>query len=583
MALMSPVLVLPVPCLAAEQDRPSVEVKITGVEGKLLENIRGYLRIYQKKDDPRFDLQWLKFLHREAPQDIRKALEPFGYFNPAIKFSLVHERGNRWKAQYHVRPGPRVVIRQVDIRIRGKGNKDPDLRKLVSTFPLKPGDFLDQDAYEKAKKEILELALSKGYVDVKAKTGQILVNPVKATAVIRLHIDTGRRYYLGRINVEQDFLEPGLLKRYLRKFHQGRVFTNTLLLQMQQELSNTGYFSLVDVKPRFDRVKDQHVPVDITLLPGKRHRFSLGLTYDSEIGPKALIHWHDSRLNSMGHTCDAWFNLSRKEKTLRTAYWIPAEDPRTDRYGILTKLENEKTDSTKRYTADIDGVYYFLWKKWSSKAFLEAKLERFRHSGESWTITKMFSLGGRLKRSKFPRGPFPRTGWYLYSELRGSAGLLSDTAYIREHFQTRVFIPAGSRGRLLLQGRLGVAGVSHYSKYPTSLRFFAGGDGSVRGFRWKELGPKDSDGDVEGGRNVMTASCEYDYRVLEKWVSALFVDAGNAFNGSLDKVYVGTGVGVRYLTSVGSARLDFAWPVNEDGRGMNLSSMKFYFGFEITM
>ncbi len=573
----------PVIAAPAHGDGPVVDIEIKGVEGQLLENIKGYLRIYQKRDDPHFNLQWLRFLHRKAPQDIRKALEPFGYFSPRIKSSLVKEGDDRWKAVYVVEPGSRVVVRQVDIKLSGQGKDDQDLRKLVSSFPLKPGDYLDQDLYEKAKKEMVQLALSKGFVDVRAETAKILVDPAKGTAIIRLHIDTGHKYYLGKIRFHQDFMDPGLLKRYLREFHQGDIFTDTLLLEMQQELSNTGFFSLVDVKPALDEVQDWHIPVDITLLPASRNRFSFGFGYDNDIGPKALIYWHNSRLNSLGHTCDAWFRMSTKKKAFKSAYWIPAEDPRTDRYGILTNLEYETTDDTKRYTADLDWGYYFLWKKWSSKLFLEGKMERFLESGESWTLTKMFSLGGRLERSSFPKKPFPRSGWYLYSELRGAAGLVSDTAYIREHLRARYLVPVGSRGRILLKGRLGLAGVTHFSKYPTSLKFFAGGDESVRGFRWKELGPKDSDGDVEGGRNVISGTWEFDYRVLEKWVAALFVDAGNAFNGHLEKIYVGTGIGGRYLTSVGSVRLDFAWPVNEDGRGMKLSSMKFYFGFEITM
>ncbi len=568
---------------AAEQDKPSVEIEIKGVEGKLLQNIKGYLRIYRKKDNPHFNVQWLKFLHRRAPKDIKEALEPFGYFSPVIKSSIIKESGNKWRVIYQVDPGPRVVVRQVDIKLEGEGSTDPDLRKLISSFPLKPGDFLNQDLYERAKKDIIQLALSKGYVDVKAETARILVNPENATSVIRLYFNTGRRYYLGKIKFHQDFMDPGLLKRYLRDFHQGDIFTNSLLLEIQQELSNTGFFSLVDVHPLFDQVENQQVPVEITLHPASRNRFSFGLGYDSDIGPKALIHWHNSRLNSLGHTCDAWWRMSNKKKSLKSAYWIPGEDPRTDKYGILTNLEYETTDDTRRYTADLDGGYYFLWKKWSSKLFLEGKVERFHESGKSWTITKMFSLGGRLERSSFPKTPFPRRGWHIYSELRGSAGLISDTAYIREHLRTRLLLPLFQRGRIMLKGRLGFAGVTHFSKYPTSLKFFAGGDGSVRGFRWKELGPKDSDGDVEGGRNVISGTWEFDYQVLEKWVAALFADAGNAFNSSLDKIYVGTGFGVRYLTSVGSVRLDFAWPVNEDGRGMKLSSMKFYFGFEITM
>ncbi len=569
--------------MAAEDARPSVEVEITGVEGKLLDNIKGYLRLLQKRDDPNFNINWLKFLHKEAPDDIRKALEPFGYFKPQIDLSLEKIDENKWKATYRVVPGPRVVISDIDIKLSGEGADDPSLKELVEKFPLKKGDVLDQGVYEKAKKELIVTALSKGYVDVHPTVKQLLVDPEENTVAIRLHIDTGPRYYIGDIRIHQDFLKPDLVRSYIKDIQKGQVFTNTTLLELQQELSNTGFFSLVDVVPDFENARDRLVPVDITLYPADANKLTFGFGYDTQVGPQAMTHWSNRRLNSYGHSMDAWVNVSPLKNSFRGAYWIPAGDPRTDRYGIITKVEQEETDDTDRNTADLEGGYYFVWHDWSSKLFTEAKLERFRTKGNSWTRTKMLSFGGRLERSSFPRDVFPRSGWYLYSELRGSPGLISDTAYVREHLRTRLFLPAGQRGRFILRGRLGLAGVSDYDSYPNSLRFFAGGDESVRGYRWKELGPKDKDGDVVGGRNVMSATAEYNYRVLDKWVAALFADAGNAFNSSLDKIYVGTGLGVRWLSPVGSVRLDFAWPVNEDGRGMKLSSMKFYFGFEITM
>lgn len=568
---------------SADNNHPSVKIEITGIDGELLNNVKGYLRLYIKRDDPHFSVQWLRLLHAEAPEDIRKGLEPFGYFGPKIKYSLKKISDNKWLCKYHVDPGRRVTVSEVDVRLQGEGADDPDLRALIGHFPLKKGDYLDQDIYESAKKRIIQLALAKGYVDVKAVKREILVDPEKGSAVIRLHVDTGPRYYLGQIRIHQDFMDQDLIRRFISDVHPGDAFSNTLLLKLQQELNNTGYFNFVDVVPAFDRAKDRRVPVDITLSPADANRLSFGLGYDTEVGPNGSMHWHNARLNSYGHTADTWVNLSTKKNSLKGAYWIPARDPRTDRYGIITRFEQEETENTYRHTADLEGGYYFLWRKWSSKLFTEAKFERFRTNGDSWTYTKMLSLGGRVERTEVPRDIFPRHGWYLYSELRASPGLISDTAYIREHFRTRFFLPAGSRGRFFLRGRLGMAVASDFSKYPNSLRFFAGGDESVRGYRWKELGPKDGNGDVIGGRNVLSATCEYDYRVLDKWVAALFADAGNAFNSSIDKVYVGTGVGVRWLSPVGSVRLDFAWPVNEDGRGMKLSSMKFYFGFEITM
>ena len=565
-------------------ERPQVKIEITGVKGRLLKNVKGFLRLSEKAKDPKFTIQWLKFLHQEAEEDIKKALEPFGYFTPEIKSELQQTGPNRWLARYHIDPGPRIRIKEVDVRLSGQGARDPDLLKLVRDFPLKAGDFLDQELYEKGKRAIIKSALSKGYMDVRAVVKKVLVDPEAKSAVIKLHIDTGAMYFLGKIRVHQDFMDPDLIERYIRGLKEGEPFTEESLLRLQQLLSDTGYFSLVDISPALDETGEDHrIPVDIYLEPASRHTLSFGIGYDTEVELNGSFHWHDARVNSLGHTSDIWTRLSMKQNMLKAAYWIPGSDPRTDRFGLSASLEQEDSADTERNTLDLEGGYDFLWSGWRSKLFSELKFERFRGSGESWTATKMFSVGGRVERSTIPKGPFPQRGWYLFSELRGSPGLYSDTAYMREHFRGRLLIPAGSRGRFLLRGRLGLAQVSKFSKYPDSLRFFAGGGESVRGYRWKRLGPEDSEGNVIGGRNVVSASCEFDYRVLERWVGALFVDAGNAFNGTLDKIYVGTGFGIRWLSPVGTVRLDLGWPVNEDGRSVKLSSVRFYFGFEITL
>ncbi len=569
--------------------RPRVKIEIIGIKGRLLKNVKGYLRLLEKSKDPRFSRQWLKFLHQEAPADIRKALEPFGYFTPSIESELKELGDGRWKAIYRIDPGPRVQVRQVDVRLLGEGASDAELERAARDFPLKPGDPLDQELYERGKRAIIKLALSKGYVDVEPKVKKVLVDPERQSAVIRLHIDTGPRYFLGEIRLHQDLadqeaIDQGLIRRYLKGIEPGQPFSDRLLLDLQQALSNTGYFSLVDVTPAFDEADEGHrVPVDIRLEPSNRHTLSFGVGYDTEIELNGSFHWHNARVNRLGHTSDLWARLSMKQNTIKGAYWIPGEDPRTDRFGMISTLEQEDSADTERNTVNVEGGYHFLWDEWSSKLFTELKLERFRSDGDSWTYTKMLSLGGQLEKSTIPKGPFPQRGWYLYSETRASAGLFSDTAYIRQHMRGKLLLPAGSQGRLLVRGRLGLAAVSRFSRYPDSLRFFAGGGESVRGYRWKRLGPEDGDGNVVGGRNVISAGCEYDYRFLEHWVGAIFVDAGNAFNGSLDKIYVGTGLGVRWLSPVGTVRVDFGWPVNEDHRGMKLSSVKFYFGFEINL
>ncbi|MGB4344512.1 MAG: BamA/TamA family outer membrane protein, partial [Moraxellaceae bacterium] len=104
---------------------------------------------------------------------------------------------------------------------------------------------------------------------------------------------------------------------------------------------------------------------------------------------------------------------------------------------------------------------------------------------------------------------------------------------------------------------------SSFDDVPVSMRFFAGGDQSVRGYDYKSISPRDELGIAVGGRNLATGSLEYNYTVYPKWRVALFTDAGSAFNSVNEPMKVGAGTGVRWVSPLGPIRLDFAWSVSE--------------------
>lgn len=120
--------------------------------------------------------------------------------------------------------------------------------------------------------------------------------------------------------------------------------------------------------------------------------------------------------------------------------------------------------------------------------------------------------------------------------------------------------------RLLGRIQFGGSATNGYKSIPPSLRFFAGGDQSVRGYDYQSLSPKNSQGDRIGGRYMMAGSVEYQYSVAEKWRIATFIDQGNSFDKlELPSLKTGVGVGVRWVSPVGPIRVDLAHAMNDDG------------------
>jgi translocation and assembly module TamA len=96
------------------------------------------------------------------------------------------------------------------------------------------------------------------------------------------------------------------------------------------------------------------------------------------------------------------------------------------------------------------------------------------------------------------------------------------------------------------------------------VRFFAGGDNSVRGYKFESLGPEDETGKVIGGSGLLTASFEYEHPLINRWSIAVFVDSGNAFTGSRFEPKTGAGVGARWQSPLGPVRIDLAFPLDDD-------------------
>ena len=98
---------------------------------------------------------------------------------------------------------------------------------------------------------------------------------------------------------------------------------------------------------------------------------------------------------------------------------------------------------------------------------------------------------------------------------------------------------------------------------PSSLRFFAGGDQSIRGFGYQTISPVDETGQLTGARYLSVGSLEYAHPVAEKWRLASFVDTGTATNDYRDPLKVGSGFGVRWISPLGPIRFDLAFGVSE--------------------
>lgn len=559
----------------------SLKIKVLGVKGELKDNVLFHLDIVKQKDSDELSARWIKRLYGKGPEQIRAALQPFGYYNPVIDSSL-NKVEDKWVAKFQIAAGAYVRVKSVDISWEGPGADNPDLTRGLDVYPLTIGDQLYHDKHEAGKEQLLDKAFNNGYAKAKIKHSQIEVDPDNNTAEITIVVDTGPIYYFGKVHFKQDFLDPDLLQHY-NTIKTGSIYSYDALLELQQNLIASNYAREVTIDPGFASAQDNKVPLDVIMKPVAPYKLAFGLGYETDIGARGSVRWTDRLINSYGHHSAVYLKLAQKESTVSGEYFIPVLNPLTDRWVNSVRYDYEETPSTVSDTflletavvrRNLDNTLFY-------KLFVDYSFESFKIGLDPTTETSLLTLGGTMRFSRLDEDLYPQHGYFAFADLRGASdALMSDISFLRLHTKGRYLFGFGENGRLDIRGEIGATWVNDFEQYPNSLRFFAGGDSSVRGYEYQSLGPENSDGIVVGGKNLLVGSVEYDHRVAEKWVVAGFVDAGNAFNEKPDDLYIGAGVGFRWLAPFGALRIDFAWPVSESPQA---SDMRIHLGFGATL
>ena len=549
---------------ASPADDTVVTVRIEGVKGRLLENVRGFLDIWQFNGKPPPSTARLKYLHRIAPEQIKKALQPFGYYRARVEAELQRD-GDRWLARYRIAPGEPIPVTKLDLAVSGEGERDEAFREALAASTLRVDAPLDQEAYEALKKRLQVIASERGYFDAKLTANEIRVDPKRYQAAITLHFDTGRRYRLGEVRFRQKtpWIDDELLRRYV-DIEPGEAYEAGALQQLQADLSSSEYFSQVEIGISPETATDYLLPVTVTLAPKKARKYIYGIGYGTDTGIRAKAGITGRRVNSRGHHYTAELLASEILYGVAGEYIIPGKDPRSDAWGLRASWLDEHSD-TRNYKAwSVGGYYKYRDGDWLKTYALDYRIERFELADESptsqllipsaeWTRTLPAALEKRI---------YAENGAWLRLFVRGGAeALLSDTSFIQPMVSAKWIRSFANRHRLIGRAALGTTWVDDFSALPTSLRYFTGGDRSVRGYKYSVIGPLD-DGDVVGGRHLVEASVEYEIPFREKWSVALFVDSGDAYDDSPD-YKTGVGVGLHWRSPIGPVRLDFARGLTE--------------------
>lgn len=555
----------------AAKKEPRIGLELNGIEGSLARNIRAHLSLTSKPCT--IAPAYVKTLAGRAERESKDALQALGYYSPTVNVEI-DETGDCPLARITVAKGEPVIVEDIDIQIRGPGGNDIGFLEELEAIVLAVGKPVNHQHYASAKQLIESVALERGYLEGIFLTREIRVNPERRRAAVTLVFDSGPRYLLGELRIEQDpdILDEDLIRRFIEDTS-GEPYIASSVSEFHRALSNGAYFQQIDVRPRLSTPAGKTIPVDIKLTPRDRHKISYGVGASSDEGMRGQVAYLNRRLNRRGHQLDVSANTSFIEQKFSTSYRIPRRHPVDEWLTLQAGVRQRNVDSfdTTEMQIAASETKRRAW-GWMETRFIELNREDFEVS--STNESSIFLAPGiSWRRTTANDDLYPTRGYNISLELKGAAeALLSDTSFTRTTFNVGSVYGLPFDSRLIFRGSFGAMWVDEFSQLPPSERFFAGGDNNVRGYDIDSLGPVDADNEVIGGSYLTVFSAEVEHYFTESWGFAAFVDSGNAFGGegSSTGFQTGIGVGLRWRTPVGPIRVDIAHPLDDASNDFRL-------------
>lgn len=553
-------MILPVASLAAVE----VHVVVDGLSESLHDNVLSRLSIYLQKGNDRLNPNAVRRLHKLADDDIKSALAPLGYYNPVIKSSL-ENRDEAYHAEYTIDKGPPTIVKEITVEMVGPGRDNSRLSEALSRFEIREGDILNQGLYESGKKKLVHTAFGEGFLDASFTERALRINREINSATIRLILDSGQQYLFGETSSDQQILKQSLLQRYL-PYKSGEPYNPAKLFELQSVLYRTDFFSRVVVRGQIDKTDNLAVPVDIELVaPEKLNKYSLGFGYATDTGLRGKVDWSNRLLNSRGHQISGSFQLAEFENTLSLRFNSPRKDPRFNTLVHSIGYQDKTWDDTTTRLMTGAVTQEYSGPRFKFSAGLELRDEVYDvgdTSGDSTLLIPSLNSGVVFADDIL----FTQNGLQTSVGFLGSVeGLVSDVNFLQATGNGKLIISPFTDWRLIGRGSLGVTLVDTIDALPPSLRFYTGGDSTIRGYGYKSIGTKDTAGAVIGGRYLVVGSIEMERVVTENWSLAGFWDGGTATDDLSLDFHQGAGGGIRFRLPFGQVRLDLASAITEKG------------------
>lgn len=515
-----------------------------------------------------------------AQEDEKLAVRLFyseGYYDATALASLDQTGDGTLTAVISVTPGKRYKLG--DIIVQAGPTVPPGL--VRDSLPLKTGDYIVATTVEGAEANVALRLPEQGYAFAKVGERDILLDPATVTGAYTLPVDTGPRGTFRKITTSGEKQAFGADHiEVIRRYKPGEIYDSRKVDDLRKALVATGLFSSVAVDPvRTNEAGPdgtEYVDLHVEQAAGPPRTLAGEVGYGTGQGFRAEGTWTHRNLFPPEGALIAGVVAGTQEQGVSGTFRRSNAGKRDKTFQTGITLNHQNYDAYEAFTAGIN----IGWSRQSTPIF--QKRWTYTYGAEILLSNEQTTIDpatGQNKRLTYFIGALPVQVGYDRSDdllnptkgFRASVRVSPEASlqgnvspYVRGTFDLTGYYPVSDSLVIAARTRLGtISGVSRDDVAP-SRRIYAGGGGSVRGYGYQELGPKDVNNDPIGGRSVNEFAVEGRYR-FGNYGAVAFVDAGQVYNSAIPKfsdMRYGVGIGGRFYTNFGPFRADIAMPIN---------------------
>jgi translocation and assembly module TamA len=594
------------PAAAQEAPAPAITYTVRIDAPRQLENLlEDNLDLVRFQGNAKMTMDQLQRLVKVTPDQSKTLLETEGYYSAKVTAGLETRSNGNPLVRVIVEPGPAVTVGALDLTLQGYVPYDDksvplDANDLRTRWALPEGARFRMADWEAAKKSLVRSIAQTRFPRAQLAETGATVDPEKQKAALKVVVDSGPEMRFGETRIRGIHKYPESIITNQNKIRPGDEYSEAAMQALQQKLQDTGYFASVEVTvdmrgvigakiDALDEAEDAGtdpvttatptatngptmLPVIVRVTENKQKNVTAGVGMSTNTGARAQLAYDD--LSVFGLRMKSNLIYEQKQQLARADfYWPTTPDGYNDSVGggyTHTDIENEITAVTSISAKRAWGTP-LLERSIQIEALTEKLSVGDIISSRAKSVPVTYSITKRELDSLIA----PTRGYAATAQL-GVAVLpvLTDEKFVRAYARVINYRPLGKEGTLILRGEAGAVASKEKVGVPSTVLFRAGGDQSVRGYAYQELGRQVGNATV-GSRYLATASAEYDWWFKPPYGVAFFVDAGNAADTFKElKPKYGYGVGARWRSPVGPINVDVAY-----GQAVKKVHLHFSLGF----